>query len=205
MAPMSLPEADEAERARVAERLRRIREQVRDEAPRDAAALPPPRPASVAERPRPEPAAETPAAPPPPDGQSVNALWTARPASEPGGLRGALARALRRVLAPSLEAQVAFNSKQVQLDNELLAWIEARFAHTHRHYDAVLGGYGRHLTEIDERHMILQEELVAHVHDLVRRIDLVLGESEKGRLALEHALKDVRARLARLEERLKTE
>jgi hypothetical protein len=50
--------------------------------------------------------------------------------------------------------------------------------------------------------MILQEELVSHVHDLVRRIDLVLGEGEKGRLAQEHALREIRARLLRLEERL---
>ena len=39
----------------------------------------------------------------------------------------------------------------------------------------------RHMAEIDERHLILQEELVAHVHDLVKRIDLVLAEAEKGR------------------------
>jgi hypothetical protein len=50
--------------------------------------------------------------------------------------------------------------------------------------------------------MILQEELVAHVHDLVKRIDLVLAEAEQGRVGLEHGLRDVRARLVRLEERL---
>jgi hypothetical protein len=50
--------------------------------------------------------------------------------------------------------------------------------------------------------MILQEELVAHVHDLVKRIDLVLGEADKGRLGLEHGLRDVKSRLLRLEERL---
>jgi hypothetical protein len=57
--------------------------------------------------------------------------------------------------------------------------------------------------EIDERHLILQEELVAHVHDLVRRIDLVLAEAERGRLGLEFALKDLRQSVQRLEERLK--
>jgi hypothetical protein len=36
----------------------------------------------------------------------------------------------------------------------------------------------------------------------VKRIDLVLGESEKGRLSLEFALRDVRLRLAQIEERL---
>ena len=40
--------------------------------------------------------------------------------------------------------------------------------------------HGRHMDEIDERHLILQEELVAHVHDLVKRIDLVLAEAERG-------------------------
>ena len=51
----------------------------------------------------------------------------------------------------------------------------------------MLGIHGRHMGEIDERHLILQEELVAHVHDLVKRIDLVLAESERGRLGLEFA------------------
>ena len=41
--------------------------------------------------------------------------------------------------APVLEAQVAFNAQQVQLDNELLDYVDARLAATHRHYDAVLG------------------------------------------------------------------
>jgi hypothetical protein len=59
----------------------------------------------------------------------------------------------------------------------------------------VLGAYGRHMEDIDKRHLILQEELVAHVHDLVKRVDLVLSESERGRLALEFALRDLRARL----------
>jgi hypothetical protein len=94
-----------------------------------------------------------------------------------------------------LDAQVSFNARQVQLDNELLAYIDARLEATHRHYDAVLGGYGRHMEDIDKRHLILQEELVAHVHDLVKRIDLVLSESERGRLSLEFALRDLRARL----------
>jgi hypothetical protein len=91
----------------------------------------------------------------------------------------------------------------VQLDNEILAYIDARLEATHRHYDDVLGIHGRHMGEIDERHLILQEELVAHVHDLVRRVDLVLSEAERGRLGLEFALKDLRTRVERVEERLR--
>jgi hypothetical protein len=90
----------------------------------------------------------------------------------------------------------------VRFDNELLDYIDARLDATHRHYDDVLGLHGRHMGEIDERHLILQEELVAHVHDLVRRVDLVLAEAEKGRLGLERELGDLGERLRRLEERL---
>ena len=123
-------------------------------------------------------------------------------ALEQGGLRRVVTRGLGRLLARLIDRQEAFNSRQVQFDNALLDYIDARLEATHRHYDAILGIHGRHMGEIDERHLIMQEELVAHVHDLVRRIDLVLGESERGRLGLELALRDVRARLLRLEEQL---
>lgn len=192
------------EREQVAERLRRIREEVREralESP-EPARLPETRPAAQraasAPEPRPEPRADL----APPDGSAVNRLWETRAAETASGLRGFLRRALRRLLAPELDAQVRFNSEQVRLDNALLAYLDARLAETHRHYDAVLGIHGRHMGEIDERHLILQEELVQHVHDLVRRIDLVLAESDKGRLGLEHALRDVRERLRLVEERL---
>src|SRR5262245_35725869 len=202
---MSGSRHDEAERQRVADELRRIRESVREgalleRAPGDV--LPQPLPL----RTPPVTGAEAEPAPLPapasPDGALVNGLWDVAGAPLGGGLRGLLARGLRFLLGPLVDAQVRFNSRQVQLDNELLAFLDARFAHTHRHYDAVLGIHGRHMQEIDERHLILQEELVAHVHDLVKRIDLVLSETERGRLSLEFALKDLRGRLARLEERL---
>jgi hypothetical protein len=191
-------------RERVAEELRRVREDVRRRAllEHDPAAVLPP--AMEARTPRAvpsEPALEPIPLPPPPDGSAVNALWRAEPPPR-HGLAGFVARLLERVLAPRQEAQVAWNAKQVQLDNDLLAYVDARFAATHRHYDRVLGQVGRHLGESDERHLILQEELVAHVHDLVKRIDLVLSEGERGRLAHAHALEDVRTRLVRLEERL---
>ncbi len=190
--------------ARVARELRRIREEVRERALLDPqpARLPEPlaprTPQPVPSEPLPQPAA----APVAPDGSGVNALWEARAARSFGGLKGWLARKLQALLAPQTEAQVAFNSRQVQLDNQLLSYLEARLAETHRHYDAVLGIHGRHLQEVDERHLILQEELVAHVHDLVKRVDLVLAESEKGRLSLEFALRDLRERLRALEARL---
>ena len=202
---MSEEESAEAARLRVAEELRRIREGVRDR----ALLAPGPRPAAPApalrtpEAPRME-RAVPPAPPPPrPDNAAVNDAWRIGSVPAAGGLRGRLGRAVRGLLAPILEAQEAFNSKQVRLDNELLDYVDARLAATHRQYDEVLGIHGRHMGEIDERHVILQEELVAHVHDLVRRVDLVLSEAERGRLGLEFALKDLRTRVERLEERLR--
>jgi hypothetical protein len=128
----------------------------------------------------------------------VNAAWDTGRAPA----RGLLAAWLRRALEPFVDAQVGYNAKQVQLDNSILEYLDQRFDATHRHYDAVLGLHARRMEEIDERHLILQEELVRHVHDLVKRIDLVLAEDERGRAALESALKDLRRRLERIEEQL---
>jgi hypothetical protein len=139
-----------------------------------------------------------------PDSAPVNALWQLPDAVPPPGIHGVLFRLLRRFLKPVIEAQVAFNSRQVQLDNELLVYLNARLAETHKHYDRVLGEYGQHITDANERHVMLQREVVAHVHDLVKRIDLVLAESERGRLSADAGLRDVRARLGQLEERLRS-
>jgi hypothetical protein len=188
----------------VAAELQRVRESVRERAlhPREAGAVLPPAMAARAPAPiAPEPGPEPEPMPQRPDAADVNAHWRAE-APPPVGVKGRLARFLEWLLHPRLAAQVEWNAKQVRLDNEILDYVDARLAATHRHYDAVLGHTGRHLGEIDERHMILQEELVAHVHDLVKRIDLVLAEAEKGRLGLEHGLRDVKSRLLRLEERL---
>ena len=198
-------ERTEEERSQVAMELRRVREQVRERALHERD------PGSVLGDPRvtrtPEPIPQEPApvpSPPPvrPDAAAVNAAWRAEAPHAPGGLRGFFRRLVESAMGPRLEAQRDFNARQVQLDNAILDCVDARFAATHRHYDAVLGGVGRHLGEVDERHMILQEELVAHVHDLVKRVDLVLAESERGRVSAEHALKDLRERLLKLEERL---
>ena len=199
-------EGDPGQRERVAAELRRIREGVRDRALAEGRGpgAPPPLAVRTPEVPRME-TASPPAPPPPrPDNTGVNDAWRIRSAPMAGGAFGRLARAVRNLLGPTLEAQEAFNSKQVQLDNQILSYIDARLEATHRHYDEVLGIHGRHMGEIDERHLILQEELVAHVHDLVRRVDLVLSEAERGRLGLEFALKDLRARVERLEERLRS-
>ncbi|HEX6737256.1 MAG TPA: hypothetical protein VF310_03180, partial [Vicinamibacteria bacterium] len=169
------------------------------------AALPPAAPVRTPQAVPPEPTPPPPLAVARPDNAELNRLWDVGGEDPPGLLRRLvhrLTRGFRHSPWTLRRAQRAFNARQVQFDNELLAYVEARLHETHRHYDTVLGGTARHLAEADERHLILQEELVAHVHDLVKRIDLVLAESEKGRLSLESALRDVRARLKQLEERL---
>jgi len=165
------------------------------------AVLPPAAPVTV---PGPMPADPVPpplATVPRPDNAALNAGWRVREAAG-GGWRRLLARGLGRLLARVLDAQESFNSRQVQFDNALLDYIDARLEATHRHYDGVLGQHGRHMGEIDELHLILQEELVAHVHDLVRRIDLVLGEAERGRIGMERELREIRDRVRQLESRL---
>jgi hypothetical protein len=191
------------DRQEVAEELRRVREAVRARALHERpAGLPAARAVAV---PGPMPPDRAPApidATVRPDNAALNAGWRVREALGGGGWRRLLARGLGRVLARVLDAQESFNSRQVQFDNALLDYIDARLTATHRHYDDVLGLHGRHMGEIDERHLIVQEELVTHVHDLVRRIDLVLAEAERGRLGLERDLRELRDRMRQLEERL---
>lgn len=187
------------DRERVADELRRIREGVRERALMNPVRESPP-PLQV-RTPEPTGPVEAPPQrrePQRPDNAPLNTLWRTTP--EGGGF---LRRIWERLLRSFLTRQQAFNARQVQFDNELLAYLDARFEETHRHYDQVIGLHARHMEEIDERHLILQEELVAHVHDLVKRIDVVLSQAERGRLSFEFALRDVRSRLLRLEERLK--
>jgi hypothetical protein len=185
------------EREALAAELREIRERARETVPAVPASLPEAASTRTPEAVAPLPAAPSVAETPRPDNAELNRSWETAPAAE--GFVGRVRRALRAFAG----RQQAFNSRQVQFDNDLLAYVDARLDRTHTHYDTVLGAYARHMQEIDTRHLILQEELVAHVHDLVRRIDLVLSHAERGRLGLEASLADVRARLARLEAKTK--
>jgi hypothetical protein len=101
------------------------------------------------------------------------------------------------------QAQALFNADQVRLDNALVTWTAEHFAATHRHYDAVIDQMQKRMDEIDLRHRELERELVRHVHEMARRIDVVLGEGEKGRVSHEAALRSVRERLRALEEKLR--
>jgi hypothetical protein len=150
------------------------------------------------------PTAETSSLPAPPDTAAVGAAAPAEAPPRRGPLRR-LAALVERLLAPSLEAQRRFNAAQTRLDGELVEYLHARLASTHRHYDRLLTEQGRRLDDVDERHRQLERELVAHVHDLVARIDLVLSEANREKLALAFALEQTRARLAELEQALRRE
>ena len=130
-----------------------------------------------------------------PDASAVNAGWRAT-----GG--GRLGPLVERLLGGRLEAQRDWNAAQVRLDNEILRWVDARSAATHAHYDALLGALGRRLDEADERHRRLEEELVAHVREIRRRLELVAGDAGRGRAGLDLQLDDLRARLDALERAL---
>jgi hypothetical protein len=147
-----------------------------------------------------------------PDREALNALWNVSdPANrEPAGalarllrpLRSPLARLVRFALGPVVERQVRMNSAQVRFDNDLVRYVDERFDRMSRHYDRVLGLHGRRMEEIDERHLILQQELIRHVHDLVARIELVFEAAEQNHLYLEGTLRETREELSRIAERL---
>lgn len=137
--------------------------------------------------------------PTPPDLQPVNESWTAGGKPVASGLASLVDGGREK----TREAQVRFNGDQVQLDNALVTWVAAHFAATHQHYDNVVAQMQTRMDDIDTRHRELERELVRHVHEMARRIDVVLGEGEKGRVSHEAALRSVRERLRLLEEKLR--
>lgn len=135
--------------------------------------------------------------PTPPDLRPVNEAWrTSGPSSS------AISTLFGASRESHFEAQQGFNSKQVQLDNALVEWTSEHFAATHRHFDRLIDSMQRRMDDIDTRHRELERELVRHVHEMARRIDVVLGEGERGRVSHEAALRAVRDRLRALEEKL---
>jgi hypothetical protein len=145
-----------------------------------------------------------------PDREELNRIWDLAGAETSGGflsrlfspLRRPLARILRFALGPFTERQTRMNSAQVRFDNELVRYLDARLDRMTTHYDRVLGLHGRRMEEIDERHLILQQELIRHVHDLVARIEFVFEAAEQNHLYLEGMLRESREELRSLAERL---
>ena len=138
----------------------------------------------------------------------LNLLWNvagAKPLGFPGKLVSLFRRHLQRfALGPVVERQVQMNSAQVRFDNEVIEYVDARVDRMARHYDHVLGLHGKRMEEIDERHLILQQELIRHVHDLVERIEFVFETAETNHLQIDAALRETREELKDLAKRLDT-
>jgi hypothetical protein len=186
----------------VADAFRQIREEARQHPP-EGARLPAAAPASsepapLAALPKPS-AAEASSSP---DRRVLNERWNVGEAlaATPSGrlgrglgfLRPALQRLVRFALGPLVERQVELNSAQVRFDNEIVSYLDDRLERLTAHYDRVLGLHGKRMEEIDERHLILQQELVRHVHELVKRIEFVFENAEQNHLYLEGALRELR-------------
>ncbi len=136
----------------------------------------------------------------------LNSLWDVAGA-KPQGFLGTLLSPFRRLLqrfalGPFVERQVQMNSAQVRFDNEVIEYVDARLDRMARHYDEVLGLHGKRMEEIDERHLILQQELIRHVHDLVERIEFVFETAETNHLQVDGALRETREQLTDLAKRL---
>ncbi len=142
----------------------------------------------------------------------LNELWDVSTAyrDTPPGLMGRLLgpiriplqRLVRFALGPVIERQVQVNSAQVRFDNEMVQYVDERLDRVSRHYDDILGQHGKRMEEIDERHLILQQELVRHVHDLVERIEFVFETAETNHLHVEAVLRETREELTALIEKL---
>ncbi len=155
---------------------------------------------------------EADAAPSSPGRQELNELWDVSTAyrDAPPGLmrrllgpvRGPLRRLVRFALGPVIERQVQMNSAQVRFDNEIVQYVDERLDRVSRHYDDILGQHGKRMEEIDERHLILQQELVRHVHDIVERIEFVFETAETNHLQVEAVLRETREELKALVEKL---
>ena len=205
---MSAAENDEPLRAKVASEVRALRDEARK-----VSAERPELPAQTADTPAPaplEPLRNRPvaAAPSSPDREILNRVWnvTEAPRRREGLLlrtfRAPLRRLVQFAMGGVVDRQIEMNSAQVKFDNELVEYLDARLDRISQHYDHVIGLHGKRMAEIDERHLILQQELVRHVHDLIQRIEFVFETAEQNHLYLEASLRETRDELASLLKRL---
>ena len=203
---------DDALKREVADALRQIRDQAREK-PAPPAQLPGlDSPRATAEPLASLPQGQAPPAPVSPGRELLNQRWdVSRALAEPpagslgralGFLRRPLQRLVRFALGPLVERQVELNSAQVRFDNEMVSYLDDRLDRMTSHYDGLLGLHGRRMEEIDERHLILQQELIRHVHELVKRIEFVFENAEQNHLYLEGGWRELRDEVRSLAVRL---
>jgi hypothetical protein len=205
-------DSDNETKQQVVGALREVRDKARTEARPDHEPPSELKPEASAQQldPMTEPA--KPEMPVSPDRSLLNERWDVSTAlvSPPQGklgrlfspLRGPLQRMLRFALGPFIESQVELNSAQVKFGNEFVGYVDKRMDHLSAHYGGILGLHGKRIDEIDERHLILQQELIQHVHDLVKRIDYVFETAEQNHLYLEGFLREIREELVELGNRV---
>ncbi len=203
-----MTDSDSETKQQVVGALREVRDKARTEARPDNEPLSELKPEARAHRLDPVTEPAKPEMPVSPDRSLLNERWDVSAAlvSPPQGklgrlfapLRGPVQRILRFALGPFVERQAELNSAQVKFDNEFVDYVDKRIDHLSVHYDEILGLHGKRMEEIDERHLILQQELVQHVHDLVKRIDYVFETAEQNHLYLEGFLREIREELVEL-------
>ena len=143
-----------------------------------------------------------------PDRQELNAIWNLRQhitGKNHGFLAAAFSpiKTLFRIGHNSLiDQQTQVNSAQVQFNNEIVEYLDTRMDRVSEQYDRVLGLHGKRMEEIDERHLILQQELIRHVHDLVERIEFVFESAESNHLYIEGVLREAKEEIGELKRKL---
>ena len=206
---------DDQKQADLKQSMRAVRAASREKAPDARPKLPPyeseARPGAPLSKLENPSSREADSAPSSPGREELNELWDVSTAyrDPPPGLmgrllgpiRGPLRRLLRFALGPVIERQVQVNSAQVRFDNEMVQYVDERLDRVSRHYDDILGQHGKRMEEIDARHLILQQELVRHVHDLVERIEFVFETAEINHLHVEAVLRETREELTALIEK----
>ena len=198
-----MSESQDSLKGEVSASLRAVREQARSEP--IASAKPTAYPALEEQSALASLQKEPPAAMPvSPNRERLNELWDLSKALEAssGIIRGLVRRVLRFAWGPLVDRQLELNSAQVRFDNELVEYIDQRLDRISAHYDHLLGLYGKRMEEIDERHLILQQELIRHVHELVKRIDFVFETAEQNHLYLEGMLREAQENLRDIARRM---
>jgi hypothetical protein len=117
-------------------------------------------------------------------------------------LLGSLRRLADRLVRRQLSSRERFDADQVRFDNDLLGYVTAHFAATHRHYDRLIAEHSVRMDEIDEREVQGQRRILAAIEELSRRVDFVLEVTERSRLSGEAELRRLVPRLEALERRL---
>ncbi len=143
-----------------------------------------------------------------PDRQELNTIWNLQQhiTGKNHGFLATLFLPIKTLLRIGhnalIDQQTQVNSAQVRFNNEIVEYLDTRLDRVSEHYDQVLGLHGKRMEEIDERHLILQQELIRHVHDLVERIEFVFESAESNHLYTEGVLREAKEEIGELKSKV---